>query len=68
MNKGKKEWPANLGSPLDRSTVSKLTKTNNDGLNLAPLTSYLKPKKGFLAVEKSILANPFYPGMGEVIP
>ena len=58
MKRGKKEKPANLGSPLDLSTVSKLITAKRVGSNLAPLSSYLNPKKGFLPVEKSILAKP----------
>jgi hypothetical protein len=58
MKRGKNEWPANLGLLLALSMVSKLTKRRREGLNRYCLNSYLKPKKGLLPVEKSILANP----------
>jgi hypothetical protein len=46
--------------------VSNDTMRRRVGLNLEARTSYLKPKNGFLAVEKSTLAKPLYAWMGKV--
>lgn len=64
INKGKKERPEKQGSPVLLSIVSKLTTTKRVGLSFCPLSSNLKPKKGFLLVEYSVLAKPRCPGTG----